>query len=91
MDQKLTPLQMVAREMADHSSLSPEQIEDSVKRVLRDLRKRAADEITRDDTSEDALTRAHEYQTISELVNFFGSQLIAFEDLDVFDADRIKN
>lgn len=91
MDQKLTPLQMVAREMADHCSMTSEQIEDSMVRVLNGLRKKAADEITRDDTTEAALEAAHEWQVVAEMVNFFGSQLIAFEDLEVHDAGRIKN
>lgn len=86
---KLTPLMVVAREMAEHSSLDENLIAERVQGVLRHLKKRAADEIVLD--SKNALECAQEYQAVSEMVLFFGSQLIAFEDIDADDADRIKN
>lgn len=87
----LTPMKMVAREMAEHSSMTAGQIEGSLRRVLNDLRKRAADAIVANEEAPLTLDIAHEYQAVSEMVNFFGSQLIAFEDLDVHDAHIIKN
>jgi hypothetical protein len=91
MDKKLTPIEMVAREMADHSTLSSDQIDDSIRRALTHMKNRAANEIVRDDTSDHTRDVVHEYQALSEMINFFGSQLIAFEDLEIADADRIKN
>ncbi len=84
MDQnkKLTPLEMVAREMAEHSSLEEHVIADAITRHLSATRKRAADAIMNDMESIEAMQLTAEYQAIAEMVLFFGSQLIAFEDID---------
>lgn len=87
----MTPIAMVAREMSDHCDMTADQIQDAIKRTLNVLRKRASDAIAKDDAAESTVQIVNEYQAIAEMVNFFGSQLIAFEDLDVYDADRIKN
>lgn len=88
---KISPIEMVANEMSMHSEMSQNDILDSLKNALNSLRKRAADAIVEDSQSDLALRASKEYRAISELINFFGSQLIAFEDLDREDADRIKN
>lgn len=88
---KLTPLDMVAREMSEHSSLGEKDISDSIMRTLAHLRRRAADAITKDVESDEAMRFAQEYQTMSELVLFFGSQLIAFEDIDAEDTGEPPN
>lgn len=91
MEKKLSPLQMVAHEMAEHSELTEQQLFDALKRGLRHLGKRATDAIAENEWSDAALDVTHEYQAMSEMLNFFGSQLIAFEEIDAADVDRIKN
>lgn len=91
MDKKLSPLQMVAREMAEHSSLTQEQIAESLRGVVTHLHQRARDALDKDIQSQEAIEMARQYQAVSETILFLGSQLIAFEDLDAADSDRIKN
>lgn len=91
MEKKLSPIETVAREMAQHSELSEEQLLSALKRGLRHLGKRATEAIAADEWSDSALDVAQEYQAMSEMLNFFGSQLIAFEEIEAADVDRITN
>jgi len=86
MDNKLSPLQIVAREMAVHSTMTREQIEGALSGVLDHLMLRAEAEIRSPDSDEaKALALALQYQAVSEAVLFLGSQLIAFEDIEADD------
>ena len=86
MDSKLTPLQIVARELATHSTMSSAQIESALSSVLEHLMHRAEVELsaTRQDSTL-ALELARQYQATSEAFLFLGSQLIAFEDIEADD------
>ena len=88
MDQgnKLSPMEMVAREMSEHSSLDVGQLEDALQGVMRHLRSRAEDSLQSDPNSEHAVRCCREYQAVAEVVLLFGSQLIAFEDIEAEDA-----
>ena len=82
-EKKLNPLQMVAREMEQHSELGDEVlIRQRLVGLLGHLHDRAKSELDRDARSEDALRFSQEYLVAVELINFLGSQLIAFEDID---------
>lgn len=89
---RLTPLEMIAREMEQHSELSREQIEEAIALALEHLMKRAARR-TRSDEMD--LSRSIQYQAVSEALLFLGTQLIAFEDIetqeDPDDIDSLKN
>jgi len=82
MDNELNPLQMVAREMSDHSDLEQETIEDALKGLLGHLQSRAMAEIEDDPNSNAARQAAVQYRVICETVAMFGTQLIAYEDID---------
>lgn len=81
--EKLNPLEMVAREMAPHSQLGDEEtIQRRIMGLLTHLHDRATVELEIDADTPGALRASQEYLVAVELVNFFGSQLIAFEDID---------
>ncbi len=82
MDKKLNPLQMVAREMSEHSDLDQETIEEVLTGLLGHLQMRAMKEINADPNSGAAKTAALQYRVTCETVAMFGTQLIAFEDMD---------
>ncbi len=88
---KLTPLQMVTEEMAIHSSMTGPQLERALIGVLEHLNKRAVDAMERDIDSLESVRVAREYQAVAEVIEFLGSQLIAYEEIDIDDGDRIKN
>lgn len=85
MDSKLNPLQMVAREMAPHSTMTRGQIESALSAVLDHLMLRADSEIRADSKSESAVSLARQYQAVSEAILLLGSQLIAFDDIEAED------
>lgn len=82
MEKKLNPLQMVAREMADHSELDQETIAEALSSLLGHLQSRALEEINTDPQSDAAKAAAVQYRVACETVAAFGTQLIAFEDMD---------
>lgn len=85
MDQKLNPLQIVAREMAQHTRLTEEQVAHGLQGALGHLMERAAEAIACDPESFEAVRLARQYQAVSEAVLFLGTQLIAFEDIEAED------
>ena len=78
-DARLTPLQMVAREMERHTDLTRGQIETAIESVLDHLKGRALRPLKSD---QERLERALQYQAVSEVILFLGTQLIAFEDIE---------
>lgn len=82
MDKKLNPLQMVARELSEHSEMDRDQIEGALMDLLEYLNQRAVEEIEDDETSQDAMDAAVQYRVACEVIAMFGTQLIAFEDMD---------
>ncbi len=80
-EEKLNPLQTVALEMSNHSEMTFEQIEKSLLGLLEHLKQRAHAAIE-DKLDEDALDFAREYRAAAELIATFGTQLIAFEDME---------
>lgn len=73
---------MVAREMSDHSDLDKETIAEALTGLLNHLQSRAMGEIDADPDSQEARSSAIQYRVICETVAMFGTQLIAFEDMD---------
>lgn len=83
MDKKnMNPLQMVARELAAQSEMERDQIEVALSDLLDHLNHRAVAEIDRDPESEDAMSAAVQYRVACEVIAMFGTQLIAFEDME---------
>lgn len=68
--------------MADHSDLDQETIEAALTGLLTHLQSRAMSEITCDPNSEAARQAAAQYRVICETIAMFGTQLIAYEDID---------
>lgn len=86
MDNTLSPLKIVAREMASHSTMTRDQVEEALEDVLDHLMLRAEAEIAADrEDSAEALRLARQYQAVSEAILYLGSQLIAFEDIEADD------
>lgn len=81
--QKLNPLQRVICETADHSELSAEEIDETVRDLLQFLQDRSAKEIELDLHSDSARTAARQYRVFCEIILTFGSQLIAFDDIEI--------
>jgi hypothetical protein len=82
MDKKLNPLQMVAKELSQHSDMEYDRIESSLLGLVHHLNERALAEIKRDQASDEAAEAAAQYRTFVETIAMFGTQLIAFEDMD---------
>lgn len=82
MEKKLNPLQMVARELAEHSDMERDDIEEALTELLEFLNHRAVLEIDRDEMSQEAMDAAVQYRVACEVIAMFGTQLIAFEDMD---------
>lgn len=80
--QKLNPLEMVAREMSEFVDMDREHIEKSLIGLLLHLNTRALHEIDMDPHSDQARSAASQYRVACEAIALFGTQLIAFEDMD---------
>jgi hypothetical protein len=80
MDRKLSPIEVVARELAQHSTLDESQVVESIKGVLGHLMSRALASL--DPDSDDSARFSREYQVVSEVMLFLGTQLIALEDIE---------
>lgn len=91
----MTPVQIVARELAVHSSLEYEQIVDSIAGALGHLMERARIAIDRDPDCSATMELVLQYQAVSESILYLGAQLIAFEDMeasnDPDDEQDLKN
>jgi hypothetical protein len=83
-ESKLNPLQMVAREITPHSRLADENlIRRRIMGLISHLHDRATMELESDADSAPALRASQEYLIAVEIVNYFGTQLIAFEDIRI--------
>lgn len=82
MEKKLNALQMVAREMSGHSDHDQETIEEALSGLLSHLQSRAMVEIELDSNSSAAREAALQYRIVCETIATFGTQLIAFEDME---------
>jgi len=92
---KLNPLQMVAREMAQHSDYAPFGEEDKIVRrlisVLDYLHDRAALQVQVSPDTPEALSFSEEYLAVCEVIAQFGTQLTAFEDIEMSSDERDSN
>lgn len=68
--------------MSEHSDLDQETIEEGLTGLIDHLQSRAMKEIDADPNTEAARTAALQYRITCETVAMFGTQLIAFEDMD---------
>ena len=87
MDKQMNPLQMVSRELAEHTEMDRDRIESALTQLLDHLNGRAAAEIDRDPESDEALDTATQYRVFCEIIAMFGTQLIAFEDIEEADLE----
>jgi hypothetical protein len=81
-EQKLNPLETVAAEMTQHSGMTEDEMRVALTGVLNHLQRRAQIALRAHPDSDDATRMANEYRAVSEVVNVFGTQLIAFEDIE---------
>lgn len=88
MDPKLTPLQAVAIELAEHCSLTRQQIERALSDVLDHLMIRAKMEIEDFPDSYQTAEIARQYHAVSELILYLGTSLIAVDDIEQFEGQR---
>lgn len=82
MDKKLNPLQMVAIELAENSDMDYTRVETALIELALHLNDRAAQAIDRDEDSKEARSAAIQYRVFVEAIATFGTQLIAFEDME---------
>jgi hypothetical protein len=82
MDKKLNPLQMVVREMSEHGDLDRDTLEIALTGLLMHLQSRARTQIDLNADSVEACEAAIQYRAVCEMIAVFGTQLIAFEDMD---------
>lgn len=82
MDKKLNPLESVAREMAEHSDMERKDIEIALEGLLEHLNQRATAAIDVDEYSQEAAEAAAQYRVACEVIAMFGTQLIAFDDIE---------
>lgn len=74
---------MVAREMEPHSALpNADEIRKCLLSVYDVLEARARREMADDPEGDKALQACKDFCAIAELINFFGTQLIAYEDIE---------
>lgn len=88
MDKKLNPLESVAKEMAEHSDMEQGDIEAALEGLLEHLNERATAAIDVDEYSEEAAEAAAQYRVACEVIATFGTQLIAFEDIEEEEMSR---
>ena len=82
-DDKKAPIDAVIDEMALHSSLTHKQLGEAIMGLLDYLEDRTAASLAKyGGNSPIALQHAHEFLVFTEMINFYGSALIAFEDID---------
>jgi hypothetical protein len=80
--EKLNPLQMVARELSEQNDMTRERVEKCLMDVLMFLHGRALAEVERDPHDQVAIDVAAQYRVVCEIIALFGTQLIAFEDME---------
>lgn len=81
--EKKSPLDAVVEEMSLTSELTPIELRDSIIGIMDHLHDRARNTLEDDSISdEQALQYAHQYLAFTQLVAFYGTALIACEDIE---------
>lgn len=91
MGKKMNPLQMVSRELSENTEMDRDRIESSLEALLDHLNDRAAAEIDKNVESDEAMQTATQYRVFCELIALFGTQLIAYEDMEEADLSGESN
>lgn len=90
--EKKTPYDAVLDEMALHSSLTRDELDRAIIGVIEFLQERAHRTLNEQGgNSLVALEHAHQFLAITEVINYYGSALIAFDDIDDEDAGSLPN
>lgn len=84
----MNPLQMVSRELSENIEMDRDRIESALEGLLDHLNGRAAAEIDKDPESDAAMEAAVQYRVTCEVIAMFGTQLIAFEDIEEADLEN---
>ena len=83
MAKEKTPYDAVLDEIAVHSALTRDELDQALRGILDHLEERARETITTTGgESSDALEHAHQFLAFTEILNFYGTALIAFDDID---------
>lgn len=81
--EKKSPLDAVVEEMSLTSELTPNELRDSIVAIMDHLRTRAKGTLDDDSVSDEtALQYAQQYLAFTQLVAFYGTALIACEDIE---------
>lgn len=81
--EKKSPFDAVVEEMALHSVLSQEEIADALMGVIEFLQDRAHKTYSEHgEDSEESVAHTHQFLTVVDMVNFYGSALIALDDIE---------
>lgn len=79
-DERLTPLEAVAREMSGTSDLTEPELRVALTAGLNVLMRRAEDELARDDASDEALDASKQFLAFAEMISMFGAALLRYDD-----------
>lgn len=80
---KKSPLDAVVEEMSLNSELSPQEIRTALIELMEHLNERAANALIDKTIDEQTTLRyAHQFLVCTELVQFYGTALIAFDDIE---------
>lgn len=81
--EKKTPYEAVIEEMSLHSSLDRDQLDVALMGLINFLQDRAFDSLkSKGGDSPESLEHAHQFLAFSEMLNFYGSALIAFDEIE---------
>jgi hypothetical protein len=81
--EKKVPYDAVLDEMSLHSDLTRDELDKALMGLIDFLQERAHSTLdTKGGNSPIALEHAHQFLAFTELINFYGSALIAFDDID---------
>jgi hypothetical protein len=81
--EKKSPYDAVIEEMSLHSTLTPDELDDALRGVMQHLEDRAKETLrTEGGDTPLALENARQFLAFTQLINYYGSALIAFEDIE---------
>lgn len=77
----MNPIRRIAEELEPHSTLSTDDINESLIRTMELLKERAEDEIDLDATSLAAARAAMDFLAFTEMLTLFGSSLMSYDEI----------
>lgn len=78
---KMNPVRRIAEEVEPHSTLSADDINESLIRTMDLLKERAEREIDKDAESPAATASAMDFLAFTEMLTLFGSSLMSYDEV----------